>query len=50
MPEAMAAIEDGTIEEAARLRAAETVVREWPQYFAILVPVERLLSEIEIER
>lgn len=38
------------IERGARLRLTDSVVREWPQYFAILVPVERFLSEIEIER
>ena len=38
------------VERGARHRLTDAVVREWPQYFAILVPVERFLSEIEIER
>jgi hypothetical protein len=28
----------------------DSVVRQWPAYFAILIPVEQFLGEIEIER
>lgn len=38
------------IERGAYFRLSDPVVRQHPVYFAILVPVERFLSEIEIER
>jgi hypothetical protein len=38
------------VERGARLRLSDPVVRQFPAFFAILVPVEQVFGELEIER
>ena len=38
------------VERGTYYRLSDEVVRQWPAMFAILIPVERFLGELEIER